>query len=151
MLPPASPLVATAAIAILGVDATKYTAEAKPELALRQIFHQCSLPEDVRLALAGAGVRTVDFMSNLGEDVAVVLANVVTLIGEDSLGTGPKKVVATTQITSVWRKSLLHVTNQESAKMRMCEDPTKIPEIAVAEHSEYKAAFIQNHPRHCSV
>ena len=37
-----------------------------PRLAVRQIFHSCNVPGDLRLKMAEAGITTIDFLSNLG-------------------------------------------------------------------------------------
>ena len=128
------------------MDSTPYSPEMHPEVSLRQIFHECKLPENFRVKLAGQGVVETVILANIAEDLPNFKVAISTFFTEDDLGTGAARVVNMSRLGSVWQAARAHVEQTCSARTKMMENPLVIPELPMRDFNEYRNVFKKNHP-----
>ena len=130
-----------------GIDCTPYTVEARPDQTLRQVLHTASVPEAFRLRLAGVGVLTNDVLANLGESPQAFVQNIKALLGGDNnFGEAPQFIIVEAKLVSSWRKSRALMESTDSKRLKLMEDPHKIPEIPIHEYYSYRANLVTRHP-----
>lgn len=124
------------------VDLTVYTdKDFTPDNALRQIFARQKLPSKLCLVIANAGLLSVDNMAVLGDNLKDMKDMFKDIIGDESKlgGTDPEISLAYNKIAAVWRNCMVLADHFATKRARMEEDPSKVPEIAQEDHSEFRA------------
>ena len=116
-------------------DSTSYVAGAILEPALRQVFHVTGMPETFRLKLANQGVSELLLFANIADNMNTYKDLISSFLTEEELGLGPRRVLSLTRMANSWEKARIIITPQNSARTCVIEDPTRIPEMPVLEHS----------------
>ena len=126
------------------VDSTPYSSA-----SLRQVFHSTGLPETFRLKLAEQGVAELSISANIADTMTTFKELNSTFFTEEELGAGPRRILSLTRIANSWEKARTVITQQNSARTRAIEDPTRIPEMLVLKYSELRKQSSGGTPSSC--
>lgn len=128
-------------------DSTNYTAENTPELAVRQILLKSRAPENLGVALANLGFIDPDSWSAIADFQSDFKEAVKGLVTEADLSVDERSRNATLiLLTAAWKKCTALASCLDTRRARLEEDPHRIPEIGVQDHSQMRTNFQARHP-----
>ena len=136
-----------AALSLGMVDATVYTsADATPELAVRQIFAKTRIKTQMRVLLADKGLLDVDAWAATGESLEHFRTNITRLMTNGRLGVDDEeREGALICLAACWRKCRALADVRNTRRARMEEDPLRIPEMSVQEYGQKRIQFTDSH------
>eukprot|EP00971_Amphidinium_carterae_P342341 6481617-Amphidinium_carterae.3 len=129
------------------VDTTTYDSmDATPDLALRQLFVSARLPETIRKGLADSGILTIDHVAAISESLPGFKESIQTLLGQEMLGdSAQKRLLNLVFLATVWRKCVNLSSRLDKRKVRMEEDPDKVPAIQAQDYAQMRTVFLTRH------
>ena len=125
------------------IDSAPYNHDQVPDRALSQIWCQESLSEQARVALATAGVRSVQQMRFLGDekDPDKLIQRAKRLISDWPREGSAEEVIAEVKIQAIWDACrAVHKTTQD-IEQECRKDPSKIVEIGDTDRGKMWQAF----------
>ena len=130
----------------LGADTTPYASKGfDVEPQFRAMLHAEGIPEAIRLRLAELKFDTISKFSLLGKDLAAFETKIETLLGA-TLGADAVKVQNTALLAVVWDGCRRVKEFKLTQRMRLQEDPHKIPEIHSSDFADMRERFLTAHP-----
>ena len=103
----------------------------------RSLVHPCSRTPTFVLHLP-AGIS--DTLTGFKESIS-------TFFEESELGaTPPARTLCLTRMGTAWEFARSLVKEKEANRTRLRDDPHRIPEISIAEYTNYRKAFLNAHP-----
>ena len=143
------PLGAMAIAQVVGTDLTVYDTDPEkvPDRDLRQIFVAAHLPTEMRKASADASLTSIDAWAVLGDTIAEVKAQLALVIGTENLGdTDQKRASSLLFLAAVWKKCSSISTLRDTARVRLEEEPHRIPAMQDGDYETARATFKAAHP-----
>ena len=132
--------------AILGADTTPYASKGYAvEPQFRAMLHAEQVPQDLRMKLAELKIDTIAKFSLLGKDLPAFETKIETLLA-NLLGADATKIQNTTLLAVVWEGCREIRQFKLTQRMRLQEEPHKIPEIHSTDFSDMRERFLAAHP-----
>lgn len=120
-----------------------------PEHSLRQIFVRQELPDPFRVEIARLQLNTIDKMAALGSDLdgfkQVAKVVFATVVPAENLQ-APQHHLALTFLGTVWLQCSMLAKARADQRVRMEEEPHKVPEISLPQYSDMRDRFTARHP-----
>lgn len=130
-----------------GVDTTDYSGAVEaPELALKSLFVSEKIPTALRLALAKKGLNTVKKFALLGSDLDRYELKIKNIMKEELGADESTKELNVTLLGVVWQSCQKLMEYEIGQRVRLAEDPSKIPEIGMFELTDMRERFWTAHP-----
>ena len=130
-----------------GVDLTDYSgATEAPELGLKALFQSEKIPVLLRQALAKKGLTTMKKFAMLGSTMEVYETKIKNILGSD-LGADAGEIdLNVTMLGVIWLSCSRTLEYEMNQRVRLQEDPTKVPEIGVFDHADMRERWWTAHP-----
>ena len=130
----------------LGADVTPYSSKGfEVEPQFKAMLHAEGVPEVLRLKLAELKINSITKFALLGKDQATFENKIETLLATD-IGSDAQKIQNVTLLAVVWDGCRSVKEFKLTQKMRLQEDPHRIPEIHSTDFSDMRERFLTAHP-----
>ena len=129
-----------------GADTTPYASKGYVvEPQFRAMLHAEGVPQDLRMRLAEMKIDTVSKFALLGRDQAAFETKIEGLMST-LIGTDAVKIQNVTLLAVVWEGCVDIRKFKLTQRMRLQEEPHKIPEIHSTDFGDMRERFVTAHP-----